>query len=146
MTSHFADIRADRLPCYHRIGYFLHIVSGRRKLIRVGYIVKRAVNEGTIGFLYHVTCAHYAVIRSGIVFCTAHIDILCPDDNGSGTFHSTLICSVRNQTGRFADNDAAGTCRMGIKSKCHSAACSGSRIGSDSNRAGPCRPIVVIIH
>ena len=145
MTSHFADIRTDRFPCYHCFGQFLHIVRGRRKLIRVGYIVIRAVNEGTIGFLYHVTCAHYAVIQSGIVFCTAHIDILHPDDNGSGTFHSALICSVRNQAGRFADNDAAGTCRMGIKSKCHSTTCGGRRIGTNSNGTDLCRTFVIII-
>lgn len=51
-------------------------------------MVKRAGHESAIGLLYRIVASDYTVIRAGMVFRAAFINIFRTDDNAAVSFGS----------------------------------------------------------
>lgn len=89
MASQFTDVLTQRLAIPHRPRKFLPLRSGKlSELIRIGHMVKRAGHESAIGLLYRIVASEYTIIRAGMVFRAAFINIFRTDDNAAVSFGS----------------------------------------------------------
>lgn len=101
MASPFTDVLTQRLAIRHRLRQFLLLRSGKlSELIRIGHMVKRAGHESAIGLLYRIVASEYTVIRAGMVFRAAFINIFRTDDNAAVSFGSPPVL-MHQESGRM---------------------------------------------
>lgn len=101
MASPFTDVLTQRLAIRHRLRQFLLLRSGKlSELIRIGHMVKRTGHESAIRFLYRIVASEYTVIRAGMFFRAAFINIFRTDDNAVVSFGSPPVL-MHQESGRM---------------------------------------------